>query len=93
MRVTPDIIREELIGLEAEVVASRHPGYVGIKGRIIDETRNMFVIEHGGRRKMVPKAVCTFHFTFPDGTVVEVEGRLLVGRPEDRLKKRLKRLW
>ena len=93
MKVTPDIIREEFIGLEAEVVASRHPGYVGIRGRVIDETRNMFIIEHGGRRKMVPKAVCTFHFTFPDGTVVEVEGRLLVGRPEDRLKKRLKRLW
>jgi len=93
VRVTPDIIREELIGLEAEVVASRHPGYVGIRGRVIDETRNMFVIEHGGRRKMVPKAVCTFHFTFPDGTVVEIDGRLLVGRPEDRLKKRLKRLW
>ncbi len=93
MKVTPDIIREEFIGLEAEVVASRHPGYVGIRGRVIDETRNMFIIEHGGRRKMVPKAVCTFHFTFPDGTVVEIEGHLLVGRPEDRLKKRLKRLW
>ena len=93
MKVTPDIIKEELIGLEAEVVASRHPGYVGIRGRVIDETRNMFVIEHGGRRKMVPKAVCTFHFTFPDGTVVEIDGRLLVGRPEDRLKKRIKRLW
>jgi len=93
VKVTPDIIREEFIGLEAEVVASRHPGYVGIRGRVIDETRNMFIIEHGGRRKMVPKAVCTFHFTFPDGTVVEIEGHLLVGRPEDRLKKRLKRLW
>ena len=93
MKVTPDIIREEFIGLEAEVVASCHPGYVGIRGRVIDETRNMFIIEHGGRRKMVPKAVCTFHFTFPDGTVVEIEGHLLVGRPEDRLKKRLKRLW
>jgi len=93
VKVTPDIIKEEFIGLEAEVVASRHPGYVGIRGRVIDETRNMFVIEHEGRRKMVPKAVCTFHFTFPDGTVVEIEGRLLVGRPEDRLKKRIKRLW
>ena len=93
MRVGPDIIKEELIGLQAEVVASRHPGYVGIKGRVIDETRNMLVIEHEGRRKMVPKAVCTFHFTFPDGTVVEIEGRLLIGRPEDRLKKRLRRLW
>ena len=93
MRVGPDIIKEEFIGLWAEVVASKHPGYVGIRGRVIDETRNMLVIEHEGRRKMVPKAVCTFHFTWPDGTVVEIDGRLIVGRPEDRLKKRIRRLW
>jgi ribonuclease P protein subunit POP4 len=34
-----------------------------------------------------------FHFKFPDGTVVEIDGKLLVGRPEDRLKKRVRRLW
>ncbi len=93
MRVGPDIIREEFIGLHAKVVASRHQGYVGIEGTVLDETYNMFVIRHEGRRKMVPKAVCVFHFTFPDGTIVEIDGRLLVGRPEDRLKKRLRRLW
>lgn len=93
MRVGPDIIKEELIGLEAEVVASRHEGYVGIRGRVIDETRNMLVIEHGGRRKAVPKAVCVFHFRWPDGVVVEIDGQLIVGRPEDRLKKRVRRLW
>jgi len=93
VRVGPDIIREEFIGLHAKVVASRHQGYVGIEGTVLDETYNMFVIRHEGRRKMVPKAVCVFHFTFPDGTIVEIDGRLLVGRPEDRLKKRLRRLW
>ena len=93
MRVGPDIIRDEFIGLHVRVVRSTHPGYVGIEGTVVDETCNMFVIRQGGRKKMVPKAVCVFHFTLPDGTVVEIEGRLLVGRPEDRLKKRLRRLW
>jgi len=93
VKVGPNIIREEFIGLHAKVVKSRHPGYVGIEGPVVDETHNMFIIGHEGRRKMVPKAACTFHFTFPDGTVVEIEGHLLVGRPEDRLKKRLTKLW
>ena len=93
MKIGPDIIRDEFIGLHAKVVRSTHPGYVGIEGTVIDETCNMFVIRHEGRRKMVPKAVCVFHFTLLDGTVVEIDGQLLVGRPEDRLKKRLKRLW
>jgi len=93
VRITPDVIREEFIGLDVEVVKSSHAGYVGIKGRIIDETRNTFLVLSGGRRKRIPKANCTFHFHFPDGTVVEIEGQLLVGRPEDRIKKRIKRRW
>jgi RNase P/RNase MRP subunit p29 len=30
---------------------------------------------------------------FADRTIVEVNGRLLVGKPEDRLKKNVRRLW
>ena len=30
-----------------------------------------------------------FQFTLPDETVVEVDGKLLVGRPEDRIKKKI----
>ena len=36
MKVTPDIIRYEFIGTEAEVGKSSHNGYVGISGQIID---------------------------------------------------------
>ena len=92
--ITPrNIIRHELIGLEARVSKSTHRGYVGIRGLVVDETRNMLVIETERGRKMVPKAVSTFRFRLPDGTVVEVDGKLLVGRPEDRVKRRVKRLW
>jgi ribonuclease P protein subunit POP4 len=93
MRVTPDIIRGEFIGTEAKVSKSTHPGYVGLSGKIIDETRNTFTILHEGKRKKVIKNSAIFHFKFSDGTIVEIDGKLLLGRPEDRLKKRVKRLW
>lgn len=93
MKVTPNIIRYEFIGTEAEIAKSKHHGYVGISGKIIDETRNTFVISDKGERKRIIKDSAVFHFKFSDGTVVEIDGKLLVGRPEDRLKKRIRRLW
>lgn len=83
-----NITRHELIGLQANVVKSPHPGHVGIKGKVVDETRNMLVISDGGKKKWVSKNVAVFHFTLPDGSVVEVDGRLIVGRPVSRVKKR-----
>jgi len=93
MKVTPDIIRYEFIGTEAKVAESRHPGYFGIHGKIVDETRNTFTILHERERKIILKDAAIFYFTFSDGTIVEVDGKLLVGRPEDRLKRHIRRLW
>lgn len=93
MKVTPNIIRYEFIGTEAKVAKSKHSGYVGISGKIIDETRNTFILEHNGKRKTIVKDAATFHFKFPDETTVEIDGKLLLGKPEDRLKKRVRRLW
>ncbi len=88
MPITPrNLVRHELIGLEARVVKSSHKGYVGIKGRVVDETRNMLVILSEKGFKKIPKEVSTFRFKLPDGCLVEVEGWRLVGRPEDRVKK------
>ncbi len=93
MKITPNIIRFELIGTEAKVAKSRHPGYVGITGKVTDETRNTLVILHEGERKRIIKESAVFCFKFPDGAAVEIDGNLLVGRPENRLKKRIRRLW
>jgi len=40
-----NLLRHELIGLNAEVIGSSHMGYEGIHGRIIDETKNESVRE------------------------------------------------
>jgi ribonuclease P protein subunit POP4 len=93
MKVTPDIIRQEFIGTEGRITRSSHVGYVGLRGQVLYETKNTFVIQHEGKMKSVVKESAVFHFKFPDGTVVEIDGKLLVGKPEDRLKKIVKRLW
>jgi ribonuclease P protein subunit POP4 len=93
MKVTPEIIRFEFVGTEGKVARSPHRGYVGLGGKIISETRNTFTFLKEGKAKSVIKESAFFNFKFDDGTVVEIDGKLLVGRPEDRLKKSIKRLW
>ena len=93
MKVTPDIIRREFIGAEGKITKSRHEDYVGINGEVIEETKNTFTIRHGGKAKSIIKDSAVFNFKLSDGTVVEIDGKLLVGRSEDRLKKSVKRFW
>ncbi len=93
MKVTPDIIRYEFVGTNACVAKSPHADYVGVCGEVIGETRNTFTLRGEGTTKSILKQSAIFNFAFNDGTVVEIDGKLLVGRSEDRLKKSIKRLW
>jgi ribonuclease P protein subunit POP4 len=93
MKVTPDIIRYEFIGTEAKVAKSNHEDYVGLGGKVVQETKNTFTFQTNGNLKRVIKESAVFNFKFDDGTIVEIDGKLLVGRSEDRLKKSIKRLW
>jgi ribonuclease P protein subunit POP4 len=93
VKITPAIIQGEFIGLDAKIAKSSNQSFVKMKGKVIDETRNTFIILHEGKQKIIPKEISVFHFTMPDGTVVEINGRLLLGKPEDRVKKRIRRLW
>lgn len=93
MKVTPDIIRYEFIGTQAKIAQSVHEGYLGLAGPVIAETKNTLTLIHQGQPKSVIKDLAVFDFKFGDGTTVEIDGKLLVGRSEDRLKKSVKRLW
>jgi ribonuclease P protein subunit POP4 len=83
-----NVLRHELIGLEARVTNSSDPGLIGIYGTIVDETRDMLVIEQVDKPKIVPKATAIFMITLPSGEEVEVDGARLVARPEKRVRKR-----
>jgi ribonuclease P protein subunit POP4 len=93
MKLTSDVVRYEFIGTESKVAQSNHSGYVGLAGKVIGETKNTFTFQIDGKSKSIVKDSATFNFQFKDGTIIEIDGKLLVGRPEDRLKKTIKRLW
>jgi ribonuclease P protein subunit POP4 len=93
MKVNPSIVQREFIGLEAKVVKSSNSHVVGISGKVVDETRNTFTILHNGERRVVIKDTSVFDFIMPDGTIVDIDGKIVIGRPEDRIKKRPRRLW
>lgn len=90
--VTPkELVRHELIGLQAEVVESTNKSAVGLHGTVIDESRNTLTIRTGKGPKSLVKGQCVFRFLLQAGDLVRVDGKVLVGRPEDRIKKKLKK--
>ena len=92
MSITPEnLVRHELIGLEVEIKQSTNPSQKGLKGRVIDESFKTLEIETKVGEKTIPKENTTFVFKIPDKTKVQVDGNLLLGRPEDRIKKKLPR--
>jgi len=93
MKITPAIVQHELIGLNVKIVKSTNRNYIGAAGKVIDETRNTLIIRHANTEKTIIKNVAVFHFTMPDGTIVEINGNTILGRSEDRLKRRPKRRW
>ena len=98
--ITPkNIVAHELIGLEAKIIDSANSSAVGIRGRVVDETRNVLILEikkdKESKEKSFAKEQCIFSFRVKDkegkALWVKVDGELLVGRPEDRIKKRFKK--
>ena len=91
--ITPqNVFRHEFIGLSVEITDSNHEGLIGIQGIIIDETRNTIKIDTGNEEKIIPKANVTFLFTLPDGDKVSIDGKVILARPEDRIKKKFKKI-
>ena len=98
-----NIVRHELIGLRVKIEKSTDKSLEKLRGKVIDESYNILKIEGRTRRrgkkrgekkpkeKSIPKRNSIFIFTLPNGVKVEVDGRLLVGRPEDRIKKKFEK--
>ena len=79
-----DLMRMEFIGLDVEVLSA--PCYEGIKGIVLDETMNTFIIGPAGTEKMIPKRDNEFAFTY-EGNRFVIKGSEVLHRPEDRIKK------
>ena len=85
MRTKGNIVKHELIGLDIRVLRSSSIP-AGLRGRVIDETKNLLIIETAKGEKKVPKNHSIFEFEIPEGHVT-VNGERLLFRPEDRIKR------
>ncbi len=85
-----DVPRVEFIGLRVEIIEAKNPSLVGLKGKIIDETKNTITIETKDKEtKKIIKNQVTFKTKIKEKTFI-IKGEVLQGRPEDRLKKKIR---
>ena len=82
-----EIVKQELIGLDITIVDAKNQDLIGLKGKVIDETKNTMTIEQDNKTKKILKNQIIFN-TKVDNKTIQINGKLLVGRPEERLKRR-----
>jgi len=73
---------EEFIGFPIKIIGSKNTSLIGKKGRVIDETQNLIIIEENNEKiiKVLKK-----------GTIFSINNKTINGdkinkRPEDRVK-------
>ncbi len=74
-----------LIGFEAEVVNSSSKKFMGLKGKVIDESKNMLQIESNGMIKRIPKKGNLFQIC-EGARCTKVYGKEILYRPEEKAK-------
>ena len=83
----------ELIGLEVEIIESKNKTLIGKKGKIVDETRNCFVIREINNKEdkesKVIKKDSTFSFKVGKQKI-KMKGEIISKNPWERIKKRIK---
>ena len=72
----------DLIGQEITISDSKNSEIVGINGKIIMETKNMFVINTKSGKKNIPKNICQLS---NDKGIIKTNSTKLSKRPHERL--------
>ncbi|MBQ2636538.1 MAG: ribonuclease P protein subunit [Methanobrevibacter sp.] len=92
MITSKNLVHHEFIGLKVHATNEKNKS-LNLYGTIIDETKNTIKIEgEDNTEKMIPKKGVLFVFELPNGEKVEIDGNILSVRPEDRIKKRFKKI-
>ncbi len=77
-----EFLLQEFCGKTVSIPFCKSKSFVGVRGIIIKESRNTFLILTKKKKILVPKNYCIFSFS--EGLV---SGSILIMDPEDRVKK------
>lgn len=83
------IVLHELIGLEARVIKSSDKSQIGIKGKVIRETKNLLFLTDNNVTKKIVKKISTFRFSDGKNSFV-VDGKEINFRSHERIEKAFK---
>ena len=72
----------DVVGTEVRVIKHSDPTMVGLEGKVVDERKNILVLETAKGRKLLPK---TKGILLIDGQMADLEKMRF--RPEDKMKK------
>ncbi|GAB6147838.1 ribonuclease P protein component 1 [Stetteria hydrogenophila] len=84
-RTKRNILYHELIGLRVSILKSLDPSLEGVRGTVYWETSRTLWIKVGSKVVKALKRGSIFAFELPGGSVAEVKGDKLLGRPEERV--------
>ena len=84
MITSDNIASHELIGLQAQLVSSNNKQIVGLNGKIMDETKFMFILNTKNGIKRLAKSTSKWKFEL-DGKEIELDGARLTRRPYERM--------
>lgn len=82
-----NLLYSTFIGLEVEIINSSQRSLIGLKGKVVDETKNLIVIETKEKEVKIPKVSSTFRFFLDSGEHADVQGSRIAFRPHERPKK------
>ena len=72
----------DLIGQELSITNSKNIEIVGIKGKVVMETKNMIILDTQNGKKNIPKDICQFS---NNQGVINTDSTKLSKRPHERL--------
>ncbi len=79
-----NIANHELIGLNTVVVSSANSQIIGFSGKIVDETKSMFILQTDDGLKSIPKAISQWGFEL-NGKKFTLDGASLLRRSYERI--------
>ena len=72
----------DLIGQEITITQSKNKEIVGLKGKVIMETKNMITVNTDDGKKNIPKDICQFS---NNQGILETDSTKLRKRPHERM--------
>ena len=84
MITSENITLHELIGLDTKIIQSSNIQSVGLKGKVVDETKSMFILRTENGVKKFPKENTSWRFSFGNNEII-LNGNMLTKRPYERM--------